>query len=553
MAQQQDYWHGGWANAMPSMADLPGTQAVKMSGGTYGPLQALADMLGAYWMKRSTEGGLGYASSKDFTKELDAMTAPEYEQKAVQTAQAEQTRRDAVNALTQNGQLASTGFLHRNAPTAPAYGFQAAVNSTPEGQSMLKAMQDFAAANPANQRTAQQQAQDAAFAQQKQEHPEWFAGNTYTGGDENARVKANLDYAQGRQVADQAKSARTGKFDSGMQKYGFTGRSRALSYDEVRDRATQLKSKAMNEVYKKWGARGAQVAEGMIDDAINKRLGQYGEAVLGQLRAPIDTFLSGKAGNLNDGRVLGQLMPHLENYNIVARKLGQPEFDTKLIGAVQKTSQVKIAPQNMGGYVDYVAFNPNGGPVGYDQNGNPIYMTSVMKENKTMTPGEQANFVLGKARIAETGRHNRASEAISSARVAEAERHNRVSEANAAARTAVALEKAANGGGSKQSETAIINGFKDLDIDKAINDESYTGLADLGALIQDAKQKGKIKGAFADEASNMYLAKQFEFEKKQAADEEGSEHEDAAATYASEIDPDWWAEHMAPSYGEQPD
>lgn len=550
MAQQQDYWHGGWASSMPSMADLPGTQAVKMSGGTYGPLQALADMLGAYWMKRSTEGGLGYASGKDFQNELDQMTAPEYEQQKVATPQAAQTRQDAANALTQNGQLASTDFLHRNAPTAPAYGLQAAVNSTPEGQSMLKAMQNFAAANPANQRTAQQQAQDAAFAQQKQEHPEWFAGNTYTGGDENARVKANLDYAQGRQVADQAKSARTGKFDSGMRQYGFTGRSRALSYDEVRDRATQLKSKAMNEVYKKWGARGAQVAEGMIDDAINKRLGQYGDAVLDQMRAPIDTFLSGQAGNLNDGRVLGQLMPHLENYNIVARKLGQPEFDTKLIGAVQKTSQVKIAPQNMGGYVDYVAFNPNGGPVGYDQNGNPIYMRSVMKENKTMTPGEQANFVLGKARIAETGRHNRASEVISSARAAEAARHNRVSEANAAARSS-------SSGGDlsdmklNKDEQYLYDLANNVDMEKELNDPDYHGLSEFDEELE--KSQKNLRPEVRDYFNNWALSKNFELEKMQAANEEGSEHEDLAAKYASEITPEWWAEHMADAYGEQPE
>ena len=553
MAQQQDYWHGGWANAMPSMADLPGTQAVKMSGGTYGPLQALADMLGAYWMKRSTEGGLGYASGKDFQSELDQMTAPEYEQHAVATPQAAQTRQDAANALTQNGQLASTDFLHRNAPTAPAYGFQAAVNSTPEGQSMLKAMQDFAAANPANQRTAQQQAQDAAFAQQKQEHPEWFAGNTYTGGDENARVKANVDYAKGRQVADQAKSARTGRFDSGMEQYGFTGRSRPLSFDEVRDRATQLKSKAMNEVYKKWGARGAQVAEGMIDDAINKRLGQYGDAVLGQLRAPIESYLAGQGGDLNDNRNFGQLMSFVGNYNVMARKLGQPEYDTKVISQAMKNDQTKFVTQNTGGTINTYVVKQNGRPLGVDKDGKPVYMQPIMKTAVTLSPYQKGQLQLGAQRVAETGRHNRANEAISSARAAETARHNRVTEANASARTQAALEKAASGGGSKQTETAIINGFKDLDIDKAINDESYSGLADLGALIQDAKQKGKIKGAFADEASNMYLAKQFEFEKKQAADEEGSEHEDAAATYASEIAPDWWAEHMAPSYGEQPD
>lgn len=50
----QDYWRGGWAN----IGQLPGTQAAMTSrnaGGAYGPLNALADILGAYWIRRDRD------------------------------------------------------------------------------------------------------------------------------------------------------------------------------------------------------------------------------------------------------------------------------------------------------------------------------------------------------------------------------------------------------------------------------------------------------------------------------------------------------------------
>lgn len=50
----QDYWRGGWANG----GMLPGTRAAmtaKQAGGSYGPLNALADILGAYWQKKDMD------------------------------------------------------------------------------------------------------------------------------------------------------------------------------------------------------------------------------------------------------------------------------------------------------------------------------------------------------------------------------------------------------------------------------------------------------------------------------------------------------------------
>ena len=78
-----DYWRGGWANNPGLMTQsLPGTQAAMLdqrTQGYYGPVNALADILGAYMQKRSTEGLISYVS-KDLPKELDSLTAPEMPQ-----------------------------------------------------------------------------------------------------------------------------------------------------------------------------------------------------------------------------------------------------------------------------------------------------------------------------------------------------------------------------------------------------------------------------------------------------------------------------------------
>lgn len=426
MAQQQDYWHGGWANAMPSMADLPGTQAVKMSGGTYGPLQALADMLGAYWMKRSTEGGLGYASSKDFTKELDAMTAPEYEQ--VQPAQENGSARAANTAYAQMAQAGEQGavntdWLHRGAQVAPRYGKDAADSSLLDAARIKYG---------APGRSAEQQAQDQAFAQTKAEHPEWFVGDYYVGDDaklkmaqEQAQAQA---YASGRAVADQAKSARTGQFASGMEQYGFTGRSSARSFDEVKATADQLKSRALAEVTKKYGPRGAQLAEGMIDKAISDRLGAYGDAVLSRMRAPIDAYIQKYADGMNETRILAPALKAMQDYNIMARKIGEPEYDTKMLAALQKSGETKIVPANLHGRVSWNLVKANGSPLYMDKDGQPVYTRSVWSADMVPTWKERADVQLGAARAQETARHNR------------------VSEANAAQRTSIAAYNATHSG-----------------------------------------------------------------------------------------------------------
>lgn len=406
------YWTGGWADGSQNfMRGMPGTIGAQMNGGNYGPVQALADILGAYWQKQAYEGALGYAGSSDMQKKLREMTSPVYEQRLPAPADGSARAASAAyTGLAQSGEAGAvdTDWLHRGSAPAPAYGRDAATRSL-----LGAARLQYGAPG----RSPEEQAQDASFAKTKAEHPEWFVGDYYVGDDAKLKKAQEQEqaqaYASGRAVADQAKSARTGQFASGMETYGFTGRSRARSYDEVREKANALKSQAMQQIVKRYGVQGAQMAEGMIDKAISERLSSYGDAMLQSLRTPIDTYIQQHAEGLNESKVLAPLLRSMQDYNIAAKKVGAPEYDTKMLSTLMKSGETKIVPQNLGGMVTWNLVKANGSPLYWGkQDGKPVYTQSVYVARKQPTWKEEQDAALGQAHFGETVRHNRAEEAL---------------------------------------------------------------------------------------------------------------------------------------------
>ncbi|MGN8835419.1 hypothetical protein ACTNCI_00230 [Mitsuokella jalaludinii] len=412
------YWTGGWADGSPNyMRSMPGTIGAQMNGGNYGPVQALADILGAYWQKQAYEGAIGYASSPEMKQGLDKMTEPVYEKVPVPPEQyGDKAMQGAVQSMQVSGQLPNPDWLHKN---TPAFELTPIQKMAPGSQSLIQAATNLAnaAQQPSAATKAKLQSQYDEFAKNQKEHPEWFAGNTYTGGDEKARVKANLDYAQGRAEADTAYSARTGRFKTGLEQYGYTGKARAASFQEVKERAADLKAKAMQAALRRYGVRGAQMAEGLIDSAIQDRLNAFGGATMAQARVPIDNFLTQNADNLNDPRIFMQAGRMMTDYNIAAKQMGQPEFDTSLLTQLQKMGEVSVTKSNQGGYTSWVAVKKNGGSFGVDEDGKPIYAVPIMKEAKTPTWKERQDVNLKEADILERIRHNGVTEG-------ETHRHN---------------------------------------------------------------------------------------------------------------------------------
>lgn len=412
------YWTGGWADGSPNyMRSMPGTIGAQMNGGNYGPVQALADILGAYWQKQAYEGAIGYASSPEMKQGLDKMTEPVYEKTLVPPEQyGDKAMQGAVQSMQVSGQLPNPDWLHKN---TPAFELTPIQKMAPGSQSLIQAATNLAnaAQQPSAATKAKLQSQYDEFAKNQKEHPEWFAGNTYTGGDEKARVKANLDYAQGRAEADNAYSARTGRFKTGLEQYGYTGKARAASFQEVKERAADLKAKAMQAALRRYGVRGAQMAEGLIDSAIQDRLNAFGGATMAQARVPIDNFLAQNADNLNDPKVFMQAGRMMTDYNIAAKQMGQPEFDTSLLTQLQKMGEVSVTKSNQGGYTSWVAVKKDGGSFGVDKNGKPVYAVPIMKEAKTPTWKERQDVNLKEADILERIRHNGVTEG-------ETHRHN---------------------------------------------------------------------------------------------------------------------------------
>lgn len=88
---QQDYWRGGWANIDPNT--LPGARGAQVSKGNYGPINALADILGAYWMKKEKDKqtkrmaeGYGKLMEPVNVNTGEVVSTPQFDMGAIQSA-----------------------------------------------------------------------------------------------------------------------------------------------------------------------------------------------------------------------------------------------------------------------------------------------------------------------------------------------------------------------------------------------------------------------------------------------------------------------------------
>ena len=82
-------------------------------GRSYGPMNALADILGAYMQKKNLEGAMDYADK--YQKNLDDQTAQKYIQNPVQPEQnGTSAMNGAIRDMTNSGQLVNTDWLGKN-------------------------------------------------------------------------------------------------------------------------------------------------------------------------------------------------------------------------------------------------------------------------------------------------------------------------------------------------------------------------------------------------------------------------------------------------------
>ena len=138
---------------------------------SYGPWNALADMLGAYWKKQSLDGALKYA--ENVGDQVDKATAPKMVQNPVQPEQyGTQAQQKAIQHLQTTGQMPNPDWLGQNAQQPVDAATRAFMNYVPPAgqQSLIDAAQQKStvAATPASQQSliaaAQQQATPSADA-----------------------------------------------------------------------------------------------------------------------------------------------------------------------------------------------------------------------------------------------------------------------------------------------------------------------------------------------------------------------------------------------------
>ena len=391
---------------------------------TYGPMNALADILGAYWKKQRTEGAMDYVSK--FNDTIDQDTAPKPIAAPAPTHNLNVTPQIANQIAPMQGfgsdgvQPASSGLAGAIEGIQPANG----------GPSILQDMQNYAALNPQtptgqeNQQSISQalQSQDDKSAQQqqyndfaaaKQANPQWYVGNTYVGDDAKAKQAAQAQQLAAQQTKQQVQAKQYGAYafnrDSGQQefnrKFGMSGEmSEPLSYNDYVTKTKNLKITSMRDMINKYGVAAAKMAEPMIDEAISSKLNSVADAEDRENRLWLKRFLLND--KINTPKGMRKALWATVEYNKDAKKMGKPTIDTAMLGKMLDAGKVSITAKDTGGSINFYAVPKDGGTFN-----DGSYMKPILTQGKTLSPGQVVNAKQKQEQMQETARHNQATEA----------------------------------------------------------------------------------------------------------------------------------------------
>ena len=204
---------------------------------------------------------------------------------------------------------------------------------------------------------------------------------------------------------------------------------------------------------------------------------------MAQARVPIDNFLSQNADNLNDPKVFMQAGRMMTDYNIAAKQMGQPEFDTSLLTQLQKMGEVSVTKSNQGGYTSWVAVKKNGGSFGVDKNGKPIYAVPIMKEAKTPTWKEKADVDIAKGKLIEWIRDHKVKEGQKDRELKETAWWHRNKP-----------QRGSSGGGSSKAEETIKENLSEQlnRMKNAVENNDHDAADEARKAIQKMYDQGKI-------------------------------------------------------------
>lgn len=347
----------------------------------YGPMNALADILGAYWTKKNTEGAMDYASN--FNPMQDSSQQQQPNQSIIQAAQnydqnAANPLDKAIaqgvngNATAPMGQITGntsglTGNLLQamqkygqstGGPTPPADAFSNGVDQQQQQYDQQQAVVQKAA----------QQKQYDDFAAAKAANPEWYVGDTYVGTDQNAK-QAAIQKQQQQQI------------DTANQAF----QDRRNTYNQYKSQVVAMKAKAMKDLISKYGVSAAKQVEPMIDSAIQGKMSSMADQIDEQNRQWLAPYIMGDQVNTPQG--LQRALWATQEYNNTAKQMGLAGVDIPTVGKMLDAGNVAITSKDLGNGVAFYAVPKSGGT--FDDGS---YIKPILESPKGISPDTAAGL-----------------------------------------------------------------------------------------------------------------------------------------------------------------
>ena len=93
-------------------------------------------------------------------------------------------------------------------------------------------------------------------------------------------------------------------------------------------------------------------------------------------------------------------------YNKAAKEMGKPTIDTAMLGKMLDAGKVSITAKDIGGSINFYAVPKDGGTFN-----DGSYIKPILTQGKTLSPGQIVSAKQKEMQMAETARHNQATEA----------------------------------------------------------------------------------------------------------------------------------------------
>lgn len=341
----------------------------------WGPIaQALSQMAVAAIQKRAIDGANEYAM-----KAFDNTEQAQAEQNAQQAMQDSQHAKIVEQGDSQSQRMMQAMNPQQNQDT----GFTGAFNSSPQGQSVAKLMQDFA--NNNNPELVKQRQIQEKFDADKKIAPEQFAGNYWIGdkltGNQEQDDALRNEYMQRSQMEDAQRryaSANNPNYmlrtdmGNGKQIVAKTPEEQRADLTRAQEYSAQAnpsytdfvssmkkqRALAMKEMIRKYGVDAAKQAQSLIDEAYNEKIQGYGDKVSAAAWQQVQGSLYGKDGegnvvrrDLADRNNRVNFLMNLQNYNNTQKRIGQSGFDMGIAKEILASDAVKDIKIDSGGNI----------------------------------------------------------------------------------------------------------------------------------------------------------------------------------------------------------